>query len=53
MENKSLENLVKGINPQSLQDECFVLNDEQAEDIYGGDNTYNNCSFTYNNCRPA
>jgi len=50
MESNSLEKLARGLNPLPMQDECIVLNDDQAEDIYGGDNTYNNCPITYNNC---
>lgn len=51
MEEKSLINLAKSLDLSSLEDECIVLNDENADGIYGGIwDTYNNCSF--GNCRP-
>lgn len=52
MENKSLRNLIAkagaGTIPQ-FNDECLVISDDQADDIYGGDN-YNCTEHNYYNC---
>ncbi|MCF0254726.1 MAG: hypothetical protein HUK10_00345 [Bacteroides heparinolyticus] len=49
MDNKSLSKLTETLSLEHLNDECIVLDDEKADDIYGGKfvcfGSYNNCSF--------
>ena len=49
METNSLLKLSEKIELCGLEDECIVLEDERADDIYGGKficfGNYNNCSF--------
>lgn len=52
MKDKSLEKLTESLDLSRLDDECIILEDDMADDIYGGKlvcfGNYNNCSF--NNC---
>lgn len=49
MEEKSLIKLAESLDLSRLEDECIILEDEKADDIYGGKfvcwGNYNNCSF--------
>ena len=48
METNNLLKLSEKIELCGLEDECIVLEDERADDIYGGKfvcGSYNNCSF--------
>jgi hypothetical protein len=48
MENKSLQKIIQKTDLTEIEDECIVLNDEQADDIYGGKwicGGYGNCTF--------
>lgn len=49
MGNNELSRLTEGLDLEHLNDECIVLDDEKADDIYGGKwvcwGNYNNCSF--------
>jgi len=52
MENNNLQRFIQNANLAEIEDECFVLDDEQADDIYGGKficGGYFNCTF--NNCQ--
>lgn len=46
---KSLIKLAESLDLSRLEDECIILEDEKADDIYGGKfvcwGNYNNCSF--------
>lgn len=47
--NNDLLKLSEKMGLRGLEDECIVLEDERADDIYGGKfvcfGNYNNCSF--------
>lgn len=49
MEENSLIKLSESLDLELLKDECIILEDEKADDIYGGKficgGYYNNCSF--------
>jgi hypothetical protein len=48
MEEKSLIRLAQKLDLSHLEDECIILDDEKADDIYGGKficGGYFNCSF--------
>lgn len=49
METNTLLKLSEKIELYGLEDECIVLEDEHADDIYGGKfvcfGSYNNCLF--------
>lgn len=52
MGNKTLESLIEKAGQSAshkFNDECMVLSDDQADDIYGGDN-YNCTEHNYYNC---
>lgn len=53
MEEKSLVKLAESLDLSHLDDDCIILDDEKADDVYGGKficgGVYNNCSF--GNCK--
>ncbi len=52
METNNLLKLSEKMGLRGFEDECIVLDDERADDIYGGQlwTVYSNCTF--NNCNP-
>lgn len=53
MDKKDLTKLTESVDLKNLTEDCIALNDENAENLYGGwwDKTYNNC--VNNNCKFA
>lgn len=49
MEEKNFSKLTESLELNHLEDDCIALNDENAEEIYGGWGVYQNCCF--NNCK--
>lgn len=49
MKESSLMKLAESLDLSRLDDECIILDDEKADDVYGGKwvcwGSYNNCSF--------